>query len=173
MVLVIPPGIESDGADLLVWVPTLADPSAPTVAEVTGTSAVAFACYLTNTFDANASQDTTDDKRYCSPDVTQIAGKTTWSIGQLEYIADPQNPESVSNKASMALVEGAKGYIVRRMGKDVETAPALVTDDYVEVYSATLGPQVLMPGEAGQLVRVKQELSGVRRIVSNHKLAAA
>ena len=172
MALVIPPGIESDGADLLVWAPTLADPSTPTVADAAGSSAFAFACYLTNTFDANASQDTTDDKRYCSPDVSQIAGKTTWSIGQLEYITDPQNPESVSNKAAMAMVEGSKGFIIRRMGKDVETAPELVAGDYVEVYSVTLGPQVLMPGEAGQLVRVKQELTGVRRIVSNYKLTA-
>lgn len=172
MALIIPPGVDSDGADLLAFVKTLADPSAPTSTELADPTATLFACYLTGTFEANADQETNEDKRYCSPDVAESPGKVKWSISELEYIADPQNPESVSNKAAMALVEGTSGYIVRRMGKDVENNPAFEAGDIVEVYSVTLGPQVFLPGEAGQKVRIKQAVSNVRRVASNYKLAA-
>lgn len=172
MVLNIPPGIDSDGADLVAFVPTLADPSAPTLAELSASGAILFGCYLTGTFEPSADQDTQEDKRYCSQDTAETAGKTKWKIGDLEYIVDPQNPSSESNKAAMALVDGLSGYFVRRMGKDVASAPTFAANDYVEVFSGTLGPQVTMPGESGQKVRVKQNVTSVRRITKNYKLAA-
>ena len=172
MALIIPPGVDSDGADLVVWVPTLANPAAPTVAELSAASAVSIACYLTGTFEPTAETETNEDKRYCSSDTSETPGKTTWSITDLEYIGDPQNPESTSNKAATALVEDASGYIVRRMGKDIEANPAIVAGDFVEVYSVTLGKQVFLPGESGQKVRVRQKVMSVRRVVSNYEVAA-
>lgn len=172
MALIIPPGVDSDGADLVAWVPTLANPAAPTVAELTAPAAVLIACYLTGTFEPTADTETNEDKRYCSPETSETPGKTKFAISDIEYIADPQNPASQSNKAAETLVDGLSGYFVRRMGKDVEANPAFEATDVVEVYTATLGPQIVLPGESGQKVRIRQKVMNVRRTAYNYPLAA-
>lgn len=172
MALIIPPGVESDGADLVAWVPTLANPSEPTVAELSAASAVLIACYLTGAFEPTADTETNEDKRYCSSDTSETPGKTKFSISDIEYIADPQNAGSNSAKAAEALVDGLSGHFVRRMGKDVTANPAFAAGDVVEAYTATLGPQIVMPGESGQKVRIRQKVMNVRRTAYNHTIAA-
>lgn len=165
MVLTIPPGVDSDGADLVAWVTALANlTSAPALTELTSAASTKLACFMTGVFEPTADTETNEDKRYCSSDTSETPGKTKWSIGDIEAIADPQSPESESNKAAVAMVEGSSGYFVRRIGKDIDAAPNFAAGDYVEVFSATLGKQVFLPAESGQKVRFRQKVMGVRRI---------
>ena len=47
MALNIPTGVTSNGTVQVHWVPELADPNNPTVAEVSGAGALDISCYLT------------------------------------------------------------------------------------------------------------------------------
>ncbi len=150
MALIIPPAIPSDGTVALWWVPTLADPSAPSVAEVTGIGAVALECYLKSTFTANAEAETVEDRRMCSKQVFGTPGTVTHTIEEILAVYDPQDPTGSDdlNKAYGALVPGAKGFLVARWGIDLDgvgAAPA--AGQFVDVYPVTIATRRKMPPE--------------------------
>src|SRR5690348_8724189 len=102
----VPPGFVAD-ASLRVWfVTTLANPAAPSVAsELNAGTSVDATCYFTGGFNPDASVATITDDRLCLKVVLEDKGTTTWSMDDLNYIYDVQNPASVSNKLYAALAE--------------------------------------------------------------------
>lgn len=167
----VPPGFVAD-ASLRVWfVTTLANPAAPSVAtEINAGSTIDVSCYLTGGFAPDASVATISDDRLCLQVVLEDKGVTTWTMDELQYIWDPQNAASLSNKAYAGLPEDASGYFVARYGMSVDTAAAAAQK--VFVFPVKLGPQVPMPPERNTKGRVKQKpfVNGV--VQKNVSLAA-
>lgn len=174
MALEIPPGVEADGAVLVAFVPEIADPSAPTLAEVTAPAVVKLTCYITdNNFKPTADDATGEDRRLCSKQVFSTLGTTTWSFDNTVYVYDPQNPESESNKAYAAMKRGVDGFFVVRWGKDVEENPDFVAGDIVDVFPITCGTQVKEPPEQNSKLKVSQKFIPRGNVVEDYKLAPA
>lgn len=158
MSLTIPAGVDAEGSVLVKFVPTLADPSAPTLAEVNAVGAIDLSCYLTQDgFKPGADTATGTDPRLCTKQVFETKGATTWSIDNLIYIWDPQNASSDGNKAYAAMPEDTKGFLVVRWGMDVEDNPALVATNVIDIFTVTMGPQVPQPPEANSKLKVQQK----------------
>lgn len=151
----VPPGFIAD-ASLRVWiVTTIANTAAPTVAEINAGTTIDATCYLTNGFSPDASVATITDDRLCLSTVLEDKGVTTWSISELEYIHDVQNPASVSNKLYAGLPENASVHVVARYGMNVDTAAAATQK--VDVFPVKMGPPVKLPPERNTKGRVKQK----------------
>lgn len=155
MALNIPTGVTSNGTVQVHWVPTIADPNNPTVAEVTATGALDISCYLTaDGLSLSADETTTTNRRLCSKQEYTIGGTITWSIGALRYVWDPQGLYADTHDAYAALTPESTGYLVVRWGRDAETA--LASGDVVDVFSVTLGEQVPQTPEANSELYVTQ-----------------
>lgn len=167
----VPPGYVAD-ASIRVWfVPTLANPAAPSVAtEINAGTTIDLTCYLTNGFAPDASIATITDDRLCLAQVLEGRGITTWSIEEIQYIWDPQNPASLSNKAYAGLVEGGTGYFVVRHGMSVDTAAAAAQK--VWVIPVEFGVAVPMAPERNTKGRVKQKPFVTGPVQKNVALAA-
>lgn len=151
----VPPGFVAD-ATLRVWfVTTLADPAAPTLAEINATTSIDATCFFTNGFDPDATSATISDDRLCLKVVLEDKGSTTWTMNELNYIFDVQNPLSVSNKLYAALKENTSGFFVGRYGMDVDEDPS--AGDIVDVIPVKMGTQVKLPPERNTKGRVKQK----------------
>ena len=155
MALNIPTGVTSNGTVQVHWVPTLADPNNPTVAEISGAGALDISCYLTaDGLSLSADQTTTTNRRLCSKQEYTIGGTITWSIGALRYVWDPQGLYTDTHDAYDALTPDSSGYLVVRWGRDAETA--LASGDVVDVFAVTLGEQVPQTPEANSELYVTQ-----------------
>ena len=167
----VPPGFVADASLRVWWVPTLANPAAPSVAsEISAGTAIDISCYLTGGFAPDASVATIVDDRLCLAVVLEDKGVTTWTMDELQYIWDPQTPASVSNKMYAGMPEDASGYFVARYGMSVDTAVA--AGQKVFVFPVKMGPQVPLPPERNTKGRVKQKpfINGVTQ--KNVSLAA-
>jgi hypothetical protein len=153
---VIPPGVPSDGYVKVQWVPTFADAEAPTLTEMNNASALELSCYLTRDgFQPNAEEQISTDERLCSKEITETLGKIKWSIDDLTYIYDAQDPSGLSNEAYAALVERAEGHLVVAWGKDADEAWAV--GDIVDVYQVVLGARRKQAPETNSTLKVKQK----------------
>lgn len=171
--IVIPDGVDAEGSLLLLWVPTLADPTKPTFAELTASGVVDISCHLDKGgFKPGADVEKFKIERLCSKNVVEKLGTVTYSIDKLVYIYDVQNPESEANKAHRALVEGAQGYLVSRWGVDLEEARNLRQTDVIDVHKVELGPRVKQPPEANSELKVEQEVGAVQLVAEDYKLTA-
>lgn len=152
----VPPGYVAD-ASLRVWyVTALANPAAPSVStEINAGTTVDITCYLTNGFNPDASAATINDDRLCLAVVLEDKGVVTWTLDDLNYIWDPQNPASISNKAYAALAEDNVGFFVARYGLNVDTAAAAAQKGFV--YPVKLGTQVPLPPTRNTKGQVKQK----------------
>jgi hypothetical protein len=163
------PSTPADGNTKVVFVPTLADPAAPSLAELTGASAVELSCYLTGSgLSPSIKEDTVTDERLCSTQTFEQPGRKTDSL-EIEYIDNTNSPnEATSNKATDTLTEGTTGYLVVRRGVDYETAFA-ATSQKVTVYPVTAMTQNELPPEANSVQKISQKLAvtgAVRRRVT-------
>lgn len=173
MALNIPPGVDAEGSVLVAWVPTLADPNTPTLTELNATGALNITCYITDqNFKPNADDATATDTRLCSKQVFETLGAATWSIDNIIYVYDPQNPDSESNKAYAAMKRGTPGYLVVRWGKDVEDFPTFAAGDVVDVFPVSLGTQVKQPPEQNSKLKVSQKPVVTGPVVEDVTLAA-
>lgn len=149
-------GIASDETVSVKWVPTIADPTAPKLAtELNAATAINLECLLTEIFAPNASAEVGEVRRMCSKQVQQRGGTVTLTIEDLIYAYDPQGLATLPiNKAYAALVQGAKGFLVVRWGKHVDTAWAV--GDKVDVWPVEIsyGPIKLAP-EANTELKAK------------------
>ena len=150
-----PTAINADGSLKVVWVPTIAVASAPTVAEVTGVSAIDLTCYLTaDGFTPATDEQSITDDRLCSRQTFEGRGRFQDSLN-IAYVYQAQgNP--TDNKAYETLVAGALGFVVARWAADFEDP--LVAADVVDVYPAEAGVQMKAPPEANSKLRVTQKI---------------
>lgn len=129
------PSTPADGRMKTILVPQLANPSAPTIAELKmGTD---ISCYIElGGFNFNPTQATISDQRECSDQDYQRPGRK--SVGDASItVIDNTNSEFAAeyNKAVEAMAEGTSCYIVRRRG-----LPA--GDDFKVGHTVTVIPVV-------------------------------
>lgn len=147
-----PASVISDGNVLVLWVPTLADPDEPTVAELTDPSVLDLTCYLTDEgWDPNLTEDAATDNRLCSRTNYQAPGRQTIQI-PLIYVSSPDDP--TNDEAALTLLEGTLGWIVDRRGVPFEQAVA--AGDITTPYYVQLGAQSDVKPTANTPLYVKQ-----------------
>lgn len=138
MPVTIPPGVKAEGNSKVAWVPSLANPSAPLVSEVTAAGALDVSFFVTaGNFKPNQEQARGDDRRYASKQVFQTLGRKNAAIDDLVYIADPQAAAgNANNKAMELFTEGTTGFFVVRYGLDAETV------DFTAAQKVDVWPQI-------------------------------
>ena len=141
-----PDGVDAQGNEAVIFVTTLADPNAPTVTELTGSSAVNLSCALRG-FSPGGDQGSTTDTRLCSTQEFESPGRFAPSIDDLNYVYDPQaEVGTATNKHYEVMKPGVKGFIIDRRGiaSGIDGLP-VVADQLVDVYPVTLGYQRRTP----------------------------
>jgi hypothetical protein len=116
---------------------SIAAPATPDLStELDAVTTVDLSCaLLSDGFKPNADQSkTTKRRRLCAKSDSEILGPTTYKFDKLMYsTGDPQSPDA-STVALM--VEGARVYLVERLGLDADAALAVaqkVRTHYVEL----------------------------------------
>lgn len=111
-------GVAADGNGLVLWVPTIADPAAPTKAELTGGTVKKLTYALApDGFDHQTSVATITAGRYTLAQALEIDGTITDTI-EVKYVYN----NALSDDASSTLTPGTDGFIVKRLGIDNGTA---------------------------------------------------
>lgn len=127
-----------------VFVPTIADTSAPTVAEITGAAALDITRILFADGAPAPQQNTTSveqNKRFGDAVVRQFIGTTTYGGGEMRYQFDPQAAAGSNGKKAYEKFGGSTnvtGYLVLRQG--VARAVAFTAGQFVDVYPVEIGP---------------------------------
>ena len=137
-----PKGVKAYLTDKWVWVPTLANPAAPTVSELTGASSldVTLMFYQSSAKPGSSTNMATAPKRVGDGQSYQFVGETQQTLGEMRYAFDSQSSTgSDGRKAFEKFPEGATGYLVRRRGKN--RLLDIIAGDKVWAYPAECGPQ--------------------------------
>lgn len=150
--MAVPLSIIADGNVKLLWVPTIAAPTTPTVAELTASSAIDVTCYLT-AMTITTNEQTVADDRLCSRQTFSLAGSNDDTL-EFTYVYQGQAPTATDNKAKSTLLEGAIGFIVMRWGKAFETAVAAT--DVVDVYKVQAGVQRKLTPTKNESLKISQ-----------------
>lgn len=133
-----------------IFVPTLANQAAPTVAEITGASALDFTNMAFASGTTRPDQSTnrvTAERRFGDTIVYEQIGTTSYTGGDLIYQFDPTAAALANGrKAWEKFGAGTSGYLVERLGIAKATTP--VATNKVNVYPVTLGPS--LPTEVGE-----------------------
>lgn len=149
MTVVFPEGVRSRGNESVIFVPTLTDPEAPTVAELTAVTAVNISCYLTG-FSPTGTQESAEDIRLCSEQIFEDPGDVQVSIDNVEYVYYPQAAAAdPNNKAYEIMKRDVTGYLVDRRGLNARTA-AIAAAQLVDIYPVRLGEQFRLPLDPSQ-----------------------
>lgn len=148
------PSTPADGNVKVVWVPTLADPTAPTVAELTAAGVVDVSCYLTaDGWSPGMDEQVISDDRLCSVQTFEQPGRSSRTLS-VKYIENPGS--ATDNKAYTTFTPGTSGFLVQRRGKPFDTAFAAA--DVVDVWPATTGKYDPQPPEANSVLKVAQKM---------------
>lgn len=143
-----PPSAKAYGREKWAYVPTVANINAPTLAELNAAAGLDISCYL---FDSSTrpTQNTnlvTKERRVCDTKQFQQVGNTDPTGGEITYALDPQAAAlSDGKKAWEKIGAGATGFLVRRLGIDVNTDFA--AGQFVDVFPVEFGPS--MPIKVG------------------------
>ena len=151
------PSTPADGNTAVWFVPAIADPSTPSLSDLSAESVVDLSCYLTGDgLNLTSDQATITDERLCSTQTFEVPGRKT-NTAEITYIDNTNSPhETDSNEAAETLVEGASGYIVTRRGVPYEEA--IAADQKVSVWPIQAGAQREVPPEANSVIRTIQKL---------------
>lgn len=132
-----PASVTFDGTDLVLWVPTLADPAYPTLTELNAGTVVDMTCYFSDTGWAPVlTEAVVTDNRLCSRTDFGRPGRKAYSM-PLMYVFNPES--AADDEARLALTYLATGYFVERPAVDFDTA--IAAWDFVDVYPVVLGEQ--------------------------------
>ena len=147
-----PASSKAYGREKWVWVPTIANITAPTVTEVTAGTALDISCYL---FESSARPSASTnlverERRICDTTTFQQVGTTTYAGGEMVASFDPQAAAlSDGKKAWEKFPEGTTGFLVRRLGTAVATD--LASGQFVDVFPVEFGvpvPSTVGDGES-------------------------
>lgn len=136
-----PAGIDAHGNGSVWFVPTIADPEAPTAAEINAGVNLSCALYGFNPSLSFATGGTTR-RKYCAKRQAQDSGDPQYSIEAIEYDYDPQDPSSVDYAYYAQLEPGTVGFIVDRRGIDAKEEPDVASGEYVDIYPVRLRERV-------------------------------
>lgn len=150
-----PASLVADGMLRVDWVPTIANPAAPTVLELNAASGVQMSCYMTpDGYSPATDEATVNDDRLCSTDTFERRGRRTNTL-MTTYVYRPQATAATDNDAFDTLKEGALGYFVERWGQAYDAAWA--AGQKVNVVPVESGTQIEMAPEANTTLRVMQK----------------
>lgn len=163
------PSTPADGNVKVAFVPAIANTSAPTVAELTGASAIDLSCYLSaDGFTPGLDEAVISDDRLCDTETFEQPGRSSRTL-QVTYI-DNSNTDD-DNEAYETLVPGSTGYIVVRRGKAYDGAFAAT--DKVDVWPVKAGKYSDLPPEANSVLKVTQKLFVTGRVQDRVAVAAS
>lgn len=140
MTVSIPESVVAEGNVKVVFVPVIADPAAPTVTELTaGTD---LSCYMMSGWEGlTAEQNTGEDRRFCSTEVFQRLGRTSWTVSPLSYTYLPQGDDTGdANAVYDALAKDNTGFLV--VGYGIDPAVDFAMANLVEVAPVKCGVQI-------------------------------
>ena len=133
----------SQANDSWGFVPAVAVPSAPTLAELNATAGYNLSCSI---FSDQEGPTVTDNRvtlptLSCEVDEIEVAGTTTHAMPEFQVSFDPQAAaDGVGKKAWTTMVDGMNGFLWRRQGVNAKTD--LAADQWVDVFPVTLGTKV-------------------------------
>lgn len=143
-----PPATRTFGRENWVFVPTIANPSAPTATELTAVSTlditrIVFASTARPTQTTNVTEAA---RRLGDTVIGQNVGTSTVTGGEMRYaFADQAAPAADGKKLYEKIPGGTTGFLVQRKG--VARATAIAADQYVNVYPVEFGPS--FPADEG------------------------
>lgn len=147
------PKLLTDASRNLVFVPEIADTSAPTVLELTGVGAINLSCQVTaaNFVLGATGDDAIVDPALCATSNASVPGRTNYE-GAMDFFRWRETADDVAWTTFTA--KGIHGYLVQRIGQVPEGTKAhtvpFAADDEVQVYEVlTNTPQILSPADAG------------------------
>lgn len=136
-----PASTKAYGREKWVFVPAIANINAMTVAEATGGTTFDLSCYFFDSF-GRPTQNTarvTRERRVCDTVQYEQIGTTTQTGGDLLYAVNPQAVAATDGKKALEkLPEGTAGFLVKRVGIDVNTD--LATGQFYSAYPIEVGP---------------------------------
>jgi hypothetical protein len=133
--LIVPQAMDSNGSMLVLLVNAIANPGAPTIAEVTAGTVVDLSCYLTaDGFTTGITENTVEDTRLCTKQVLEIPGDFTETL-EISYVYN--NLDEDEDEARIGLTAGVTKFIVARYGVDPEDAISVA--DIVDVFGFRAG----------------------------------
>lgn len=134
----LPQSVKSDGTLTLRFVQTLANPAAPTVAEVNAPTGVDLHGYITGDgWQPSGEQATVTDTRIASTQDFEKPGRKTKSL-TVVYVHNPADPDN--NEAYLTLAEGVKGFVLARYG--VPRTQAWAAADITDVWPIEAGEPI-------------------------------
>jgi hypothetical protein len=145
MTFTFPAGVEGEGNVKVAFLPAIADVEAPSLAGDLA-AAIDLSCYVTGDgFTPGGTQEEKSDRRLCSRQTFGAPGAITYTIGELTYVYDPQDPSNtgLENEAYSELTPDRVGFIMVRFGIAFETDWAAA--QIVDIYPAIMGAQFKNP----------------------------
>lgn len=158
MPLVVPPGVPSDGAWRVWFADNVANQTAPKMTEIAAASTLDASCLLTKGgVGLDNSYEKFKDERLCTVQVFEQNGAVTWTFNDLQFVIDPQEPTSATNKLYAKVLNGWDGFIIIRMGYRV--GEVVVAGHRVWVVPVSVGIPVPLPPEANTNLRAKASVA--------------
>ena len=146
------PSTPADGNFKVVYVPAIADTTAPTLDELNAAGALDISCYLTGDgWNPTKEQATISDPRMCSRQEFGRPGRKTPGLSITVIDNTNSDNEADSNEAVETITEGSEGYFVERVGVAYEEPFA--AGQKVSIYPATAGEKQILPPEANSVTR--------------------
>lgn len=161
----VPGGVASDGNGLVLFVPTIANTAAPTVAELAAGTPITYS--LTGDgFNHSVTENRVTANRLTLKQTIQYPGTITDEV-ELTYVA----AYDVDDVARLELTEGVTGYIVTRWG--VANEDAVAAADVVSVIPGKAGVQRPNPPVTNQELTISQLWLVTGTVRRNVAVAAA
>lgn len=147
-----PEAVPTDGNVKWVFMETVANPAAATVAEFT--AGLDISCYLTGDgWQPGTDEAVVTDERACSRQTYEQPGRFTDSLS-VRYVHNPKSP--ADNEMFLALPQGATGFVGARWGQAFEDDIAAA--DIVDVYPVKAGVPVKQFNGANSMQTIMQRL---------------
>lgn len=132
MTITIPPGVQSAGAQSVWLVPSTVNLSAVTLANLAAVGTLKISCLLLQGIEPGVDVSRKDIIRLCLSQPIEALGNVKDKLGNIDYVVDPQNPTSETNKLHAMAGNGFTGGLIIRNGLPDATAPAVT--QYYDAY---------------------------------------
>ena len=143
----------ADGNIKATWAVTIANITAPTVAELTAGSAVDLECFITlDGLDIKGDTASVDNTALCSTDDTEEPGRVSYNI----ELTVKRKEVAVEDKGWNTLVDRALGYLVVRRSTSASTAWTI--GQPCEVYPVRCGRPIMEQPEKNSAQKFKVKL---------------